>query len=943
MNASRLLGLTLVLFLFTVLLRAAEPVFLDERLPESPKLIRGTLANGMRYGICRQPYPAGQVCLRLVINVGSFVERDNEQGYAHFIEHMGFNGTQNFRSGQAIRYLQAQGVSFGSHFNADTSIMNTVYKLDLPHTKGDLLDRGLCMLSDFAGGMLFEAVEVNKERGVILSEALSRQTNERAEHIAREAFLLQGTRIPQRLPIGTADCVKAATPESLRAFYDAWYRPENMAIVAVGDVSAESLLPQLEHYFGAIQPRGEARTRPEMGTLVPVEEPKFLVWERTAQGLNITFASVYPRPRFAPEQRTWRRTFDRLKLNLANKMLSGRLERICSRPGRLISDSRVMDQTIYDSFYLVYTGVSCSIRNMKDGVAVAEQELRRAMELGFDEQELNFQKERFRANLTEAARMIATLPSNRLVGDMVESFVDPQLSSYLPDEVLEKLIQIVNAITVDDCQQALKKAFSHGELKVMAMIPKGSKITQEQVSQAFEESRKKPVEKAAAFEEVNFAYTDFGAPGQILSKTPIEGLDALKVTFANGLVVFLKHTEFVRGEIATGLRIGGGRLAEPAKHPGLGLYAGELVLGGLGKHSAEELLRLAPSGKFGGSASAEDDSLLLRGTCSRENLRKQLCMMTAFIKDPAFRPDAHEKMIANLNGFLNSLTQSPDAVNRSIFTTYLSGGDKRVAIPHIRELRDVKHPDLVVWLKQQVTTGPMELAMVGDFDLEEAIKMLAETLGTLPPCHPAPEYNRCLNFPEPGKTIKGTYAAVKPRPTTLLFYWPVRDRMDITLKTQVRLLSMILSDRLREQVREEKSATYVAKAGWVNWSDVYPGHCYVTAMAEIANNEAGRYSKMILKIAQELAENGPQQEELERVKAQVIAENELVRTRNDYWVNTVFSGAERGDWRLDLARDYKGFVEKTTLDDVAALAKKVLNNKAVYRCEAIPKMPSDSK
>src|SRR4051812_17984425 len=221
---------------------AAQPAIDPQTLlPLDPTIRTGTLPNGLKYFIRRNGRPEKRVSLRLAVKTGSLEEADDQQGLAHLIEHMAFNGSAHFKAGELVSYFERLGARLGPHVNAYTSFDETVYMLDLPIDQGDVVARGLTALSDFAGGLNLDAAEIDKERGVVIEEwrgGLGAGSRVRDKQIP---VLFYHSRYAERLPIGKPDILRSFPAARLRAFYDTFYRPEKMGVVAVGDMEAEKL------------------------------------------------------------------------------------------------------------------------------------------------------------------------------------------------------------------------------------------------------------------------------------------------------------------------------------------------------------------------------------------------------------------------------------------------------------------------------------------------------------------------------------------------------------------------------------------------------------------------------------------------------------------------------------------------------------------------------
>src|SRR6476660_7850357 len=229
--------------------RAASP---DERLPFDPAVTTGTLPNGLRYYIRKNGRPEQRVLMQLAVKAGSIDEEDDQQGLAHFLEHMAFNGTRHFKAGELIATLESTGARMGPHVNAYTAFDETVYQFELPTNREGVVEKGLQALADFAGGMLLTPAEIDKERGVVIEEwrgGLGAGSRLRDQQIP---VLYYQSKYAERLPIGKPEILKSFTPDRLKAFYTKWYRPDRMAVVVVGDVDPPKMEAMIRTEFGPL-------------------------------------------------------------------------------------------------------------------------------------------------------------------------------------------------------------------------------------------------------------------------------------------------------------------------------------------------------------------------------------------------------------------------------------------------------------------------------------------------------------------------------------------------------------------------------------------------------------------------------------------------------------------------------------------------------------------
>lgn len=314
-----------------------EPWSLENvEVQPSPQITWGKLDNGLRYAIMSHASPPGRVSMRLMVTAGSLHENDDERGYAHFIEQMAFRGTKHFPAGELVKFLQRQGVAFGADVNAFTTPTHTLYKLDLPDNSGAMVETGLRIFRDFADGLLFDSGNVKRERGVILSEERSSHTPAMATPVALTNFLYQGTRIPARQPIGLIPLVEHADAPALKKFYDAWYRPENMCVVIVGEINAANVETLVRAQFASLVDHGPTNVMPAVGKIEMASEPVVTTQIRNQNGFHISLIKVASR---ASTPKTWGAQLEGLCLGSALDLLAGRLDRLTQVSDRTLSGS----------------------------------------------------------------------------------------------------------------------------------------------------------------------------------------------------------------------------------------------------------------------------------------------------------------------------------------------------------------------------------------------------------------------------------------------------------------------------------------------------------------------------------------------------------------------------------------------------------------------------
>jgi len=405
------------------------------------------------------------------------------------------------------------------------------------------------------------------------------------------------------------------------------------------------------------------------------------------------------------------------------------------------------------------------------------------------------------------------------------------------------------------------------------------------------------------------------------SRQEIADLGLTLVTFANGVRLNLKRTDFEVGTIAVRTRVGTGRLEEPKDQPGLAFFANAaFTAGGLGQHSADELRRLLAGRNVGIGLQVADDALVLGGETTPADLALQLQLLTATLADPGYRPEAELTARRQMEPFYTRLASDPSGALSLEVPRLLASGDSRFGLPPREVALSRTLDELRAWLGPQLASGAIELSLVGDLDLDATIKAVASTLGTLPKrdTKPGLEDLRQVLIPAPfAKTLSVTTEIPK---ALLTVYWPTADMRDIARTRRFALLASIFADHPRKTVREELGGSYSPGAA-SSPSDTYRDYGFIFARLTLDPADVERIRPAVLGAADDMFKNGVTQEELERAKLPVLTALRESERTNAYWLNAVLASAQEQPQRLDWARTRVADHANVTKAELDALAR----------------------
>jgi zinc protease len=902
---------------------AADWPHVTSDIPVDPAVTWGRLDNGLRYAILPNAEPKDRVSVRLLIESGSLMETDAQRGLAHFIEHMGFNGTRNYPPGQLIEYFQRLGMAFGPDTNASTGLERTMYQVELPKNDADSLREAFKALRDYADGNLFLPEEIEQERGVILAEKRDRDS---ADYRAMEAewhFLMPHSILPDRMPIGTEGVIRTATREQFLDFYNTWYRPERMALVVVGQVDPAAVAPLVAAAFGDMKGLAPARPEPELGTIDMPQDVRAFV-HRDAELPRIT-ASIQTLEPYAFEPDTAANRLKYLPRQLAYTMLNRRLEELAKKEGAPFTSANTETNEMLD--FLSNSSVefvTTKPEQWRPALAMAEQELRRALEHGFQPAELREATANMATMLDNAVQQAPTRRSPALSAGLANTILHKNVFEH-PSTTRELYRGALATVTVDDCLAALRAAWSAAGRRVVVSGNLPAEVDAAAVVAAYGESHATAVSAPAKIDNATWGYTDFGPAGAITARREIADLGIVQVDFANGVTLNLKKTDFQASTILITARLGGGLLTLPADKPGLDLFTSAAAgLMGLGKHSSDDLRRILAGRSVGAALAVGKNAFVVSGKTTPKDLELELQLLAAQATDPGYRPEAERLLKRSLAQVYARLGHMPEGAFQLEIERALASDDPRFGLPPMETLARYTMADVRAWLAPELAKGTLELSIVGDIDIEATIALAARTFGAIPARSAKPAYDaqRRVAFPAAGTAQERKVQTEIARGTVYVF-WPTDDALDAPRNRRLGLLSSVIEDRLRLKIREGLGGAYSPQAG-NDGSDTFPGYGYMLVQIGVDPAQAPAILAAVREIAESLRTGGITEDELQRAKQPILTQIAESARTNPYWLGAVLSSCRELPQRLDWARTRTADVTAITREEINAFAAKYL-------------------
>ena len=881
-----LLFVTLGVFVAAEQATPQQPLALDQVLPIDPAVRTGQLANGLRYYIRRNTRPANRVALRLAVNVGSIHEEEDQRGLAHFLEHMAFNGTENFKPGELITFLESIGARFGPHVNAYTSFDETVYMLDVPTDRPGYVERGLLALHDFAAGMELLPQEIEKERGVVIEEwrgrlgAGSRLTDKQLP------VLLAKSRYAERLPIGTPEVLKSFPRQRLVDFYEKWYRPDQMAVVVVGDIDPANIQSLVEKRFGAIP---APKTPPDtVNRTVPSHEETLVAVATDPEAQGWTVAIAHKRP-FEVERTVgdYRRA---LIQQLATQMLNLRLREIARQPDAPFLGADSGGTGLVRTLEMYQLGAAVQEGTIAAGLEALVTEARRMEEFGFTAEELDRARAALLASYERAFKERETTENSSYASEYVRAFLEGEpipgiafeyriASTFLPTVTLAEVTDVARTLVHDDNRVVLVVAPEKKDVPVP---------TEAALRATIAKAEKAPIEAYADALAGRALVEKPPAPGTVRSRRAVGAVGATVITLSNGVEVWLKPTDFKNDQVViSAYAKGGASLASPEDFHEATLATSLVGLGGLGGLSPVDLSKLLAGKIASASPTVGTYTHGISGQASPRDLETALQLNYLAFTAPNLTRDAFELLKRRLISALENQAQNPgyvfnERVEQINSSNHYSARSLTAA--------DVQQLDLEAMTRfyrdRFANAADFTYFVVGAFSVEEVIPLLEKWVATLPSNAKKTSDFRDMGVRFPTEVVRDEVRKGRePRGQTVMSFF-ADTGLDEYEMHRARSAASLLGIRLRDILREELGGTYGVS---VSYDNSLPMGGYGAMVVQFGSDPENieKLTGEVIKEVERLKAEGPSAEDVKRVQELERRDLETAMKQNSFWVGSL--------------------------------------------------------
>ena len=899
-----------------------------DQLPMDENILKGSLDNGLEYIIRENTTPENFAELRLIVKTGSIDEEDSQRGFAHFAEHMAFNGTTDFKEQEIIEFVESIGMKFGAHLNATTSFDNTVYKLRVPTDKPEVIEKAIHILENWAHKISFEALAIDEERGVVLEEWRSRKGV--SERIAKQQWpiMFAGTNYAQRLPIGTENIITTGEHKDLIRFYNTWYRPDLMSIVAVGDFKAANVEQLIKQYFGNIKRPAQPVLQP-LQYLTVLDKPTISIF--TDDELrSITLSSSW-RTEVQLGEYTKAKYKQRIVKNLLSGVLSKRInDQALNTESPFLGASIASNQSIptAEEFYF---RASIKPKRTADAFEALLTEVKRALDNGVSTQELNTEKRLYIEWFESALEGQNTLTHGVYMRSYINYFLQGSpLTSLEQDFMLTKAL--LDTITVEELKQQMKEWAGHQNAVVFLSAPTSMLAdlpNEVDLREIWQQTNNKLTKALSDKIQITALMEQIPSPGKVIEKVYIEKWQAHQWMLSNGMKVILKPTSFQENSIRfKAISNGGYSLVDDETYLSSFGMMDTLSFMGLGDLNMEQFAQFSREKRFSVTPAVSNYSESMSGESNKEDLIYMMQGIYLRFTAPVKDPDRFEWLKDNYRPQIENKYNSPNAQFYAAIQAKTKAGNPRNVEFNVGML-EKQNLDTIFSLYQQrfANAADFTFVFVGDMDLVEMEDYVSTYLASLPASESRESRVKLPPYP-----LKGDYQihmekGAEPKATVISSL-----NGDATWSYQNQLIMgafrAALEKELRNKLREELAGVYSVSvnARLNSW----PYEDYTVSVSFTCDPERvdELYSAMNAVFAT-FIEGDIDQQQLDNYKTQLVTSRHKNLLENWFWLDYILY--QHTPFVPMPVAEHDALVDSLTLDMVKAAAKQYLStNNRVY-------------
>ncbi len=908
-----------------------------QQLPLDESVRKGVLENGLTYYIKANQEPKERASFYIIQNVGALLEEDHQNGLAHFLEHMAFNGTKHFPGKGIINFLETHGVAFGENINAYTSQNQTVYNLsDVPVNKPGILDTCLLVLNDWSNYLLLTEEEIDAERGVIKEEWRTRRTAQFRMYAASMPYLYGDSKFAKRDVIGDLDVIEHFDYDAIRDFYHKWYRTDLQAIAMVGDFDADEMEKRVIELFSKIPAVKDAPERPFFEIPDQDEMVFGLVTDKEADRTLIRYMIRQRKASDGPETIVDHRQ-DYVE-SLFNSMLSQRIDEMLQK-GDPPFVMGVINHGDFERGYEALNVICIPKPNQEArGFAALMTELERVKRHGFTQAELDRAKANILTQWETYYKERDKISNEEYVNDYVNHFLNGD--AYVSPEMGYQLVQaLLPTITLEDFNRSLAAWISNKNQVLVVQGPEGegvSHMSEQDVQLIMQAIEAAEVEPYAEEELAESLLPEEPAKTEIVSEKRLEAFDAVEWKMANGATVVYRHADYEKDQVQVrAYSKGGSSLFDDEYVPSADMLTSLISFYGTGEFDAMGLQKMLTGKNASLQLSLGNLSEGMKGSASPKDAETMMQLLYLFFNQPRFDKEAHTAIIARYMAFVENMNNNPQKIMSDSLNLILTDHHPRVRIFNTAFLEDI---DLgmveEIYRDRFADASDFLFIIVGNMEEEEVKDLACRYIGNLKDIDREETWiDRKMYEPEGRVERRITLPLETPKANVNMVF---NEEMDYTAFNimALRMIEGILDLRFVESIREEEGGTYgvrvrttlgkwpVEKATMVISFDCDPDRAYDLKEKVYAELDA-------------LAKKGPSEEDLYKTVENILKKRQQDKEHNEYYVKALYNYYVYGI-NFDDPSNFEDILKKMSVKDVQKVMKAFYNNANVVDVVFLP-------
>ena len=904
-------------------------------LATDPNVRIGKLDNGLVYYIRKNGKLENRVELRLAVNAGSIQENDDQQGLAHFMEHMNFNGTKTFPKNELIDFLQKTGVRFGADINAFTSFDETVYMVQLPTDDSLLVEKGYQVLEDWAHNALLDDKEIDKERGVIVEEwRLGLGAQDRMlKKIFPVAF--KGSKYADRIPIGKVEIIENFRHETLRAFYQDWYRPDLMAVVIVGDIDPDQAEGRIKAHFSSLSTPADKRSRIDYD--IPDNTDPLIAVATDPEATFNVLLLFYKHPHKI--DKTLGDFRDRLLGELFTGMLNQRFSEISQKP-----ESPFIQSNSYYGMFLSRSKQSYVVQSMSKENQIGKSlesvmaENERVKRFGFTRTELDRQKEELLSQYEKASKEWDKTESDNFASEYVDNYLagDPVPGAQKEFKYVKNLLP---GIGLDEINALAGRWITDDNLAVIIMAPEkeGVQVPDSlEVLEIIRESKNTELQPYVdKYKEEPLVAAEI-LPGKIITRTDNAELGFTEMKLSNSVKVILKPTTFKNDEIVvSAFSPGGNSLYSDDRFMSANYAAPIIDMSGAGGFDNVELQKKLKGKNLQISPYIDDVKEGFRGNSIPKDMETLMQLVYLYFEGPRKDTTAFKAFMSQIENQVKFMKSSPVySFYDTLFKTAYPGYKRMVIFPSASQLNEVSLDQAFdIYRDRFADAGDFTFLIVGNFSVDSLSPMIEKYFGSLPDLKRNETWKDTSPKFAEGATNLTFYKGKDPQSMVGIvfsepFEWNENNLM------YFRMINEVLNIKLVEVIREKLSGVYSPQVGF-NW-DHYPKSDFqLVILFGCSPKTTEKLTKAVFGEIRKIIRNGPTPVDLEKAKEAMIRQRETDLEKNDFWLRKLESLYFNQD-DPSLVLKYKERVNAVTAKDIKETAARYLKPEHYVRVVLMP-------